>query len=172
MLSTRAPANTTLGTSRLKPSDRPRAVAQTASRTPERTRTSQYTWNSWNAVLSLSGYGVLVRESGSRTRSKGVTPGGGRWPGSVRERSGRACAPGPRGPGGTRRSKELQRRRRSAHAGGPLAQIDRGAQPEPHGPPAGGAGVQQRGDRRGEWPLADQAVEHRGVLTADPPGGG
>jgi hypothetical protein len=66
MLAARDTANTAVGARRVKFSDRPSAVAQTASRTPERTRTSQYTGFSWNAVLSLSGYGVLVRESGCR----------------------------------------------------------------------------------------------------------
>ena len=63
MLAARVTAKTTVGARRVKPSERLRAVAQTASRTPERMRTSQYTGISWNAVLSLSGYGVLVRES-------------------------------------------------------------------------------------------------------------
>ena len=63
MLAARATAKTTVGARRVNPSERPRAVAQTASRTPERMRTSQYTGISWNAVLSLSGYGALVRES-------------------------------------------------------------------------------------------------------------
>ena len=39
MLVTRATANTTVGASRLSPSERPRAVAHTASRTPDPTST-------------------------------------------------------------------------------------------------------------------------------------
>jgi hypothetical protein len=57
MLAARDTAKTTVGVSRVKPSDRPSAVAQTASRTPEARRTSQYTVISWDAVLSLSGCG-------------------------------------------------------------------------------------------------------------------
>src|SRR3954452_16106238 len=41
MLATRPRTKTTVGASRVKPSVRPRAVAHTASRTPDRTRTSQ-----------------------------------------------------------------------------------------------------------------------------------
>src|SRR3954447_4382444 len=58
MLAARAAAKTTVGVSRVKPSVRPSAVAQTDSRTPETTRTSQYTVHSRSAVLSLSGYGA------------------------------------------------------------------------------------------------------------------
>src|SRR3954452_6770722 len=61
MLAARPTANTPVGVRRVNPSERPRAVAQTASRTPEMMRTIQCTGISWNAVLSLSGYGVLVR---------------------------------------------------------------------------------------------------------------
>src|SRR4051794_13425696 len=64
MLAARAAANTRVGSGRENPADRSSAVAQTASRTPERTRTSQYTTDPQDTVLSLSGYGVLVREPG------------------------------------------------------------------------------------------------------------
>src|SRR4051812_13543445 len=63
MLPARLTAKTVVGPRRVNPSDRPRAVAQTASRTPERMRTGQYTVSPRDAVLSLSGYGALVRES-------------------------------------------------------------------------------------------------------------
>jgi hypothetical protein len=43
MLVADATGNTAVGVSPVKPSGRPRAVAQTASRTPERMRTSQHT---------------------------------------------------------------------------------------------------------------------------------
>ena len=62
MLAARETAKTTVGARRVKPSERPSAVAQAASRTPEMMRTSQYTMVSQDAVLSLSGYGALVRE--------------------------------------------------------------------------------------------------------------
>src|SRR5215210_3984658 len=78
MLSARAAAKTAVGPSRVNPSDRPRAEAQTASRTPDRTRTSQYMANSWSAVLSLSGYGALVRESGKGPDPENGTCRGGR----------------------------------------------------------------------------------------------
>src|SRR3712207_5052679 len=54
MLSAGGTTKTAVGVSRVKPLLRPRAVAQTASRTPDRTRTSQYT------VLRSSSRGVGV----------------------------------------------------------------------------------------------------------------
>src|SRR5215210_5353145 len=59
MLSARAATNTAVGASRVNPSDRPRAVAQTASRTPDRTRTSQYTEGP--PCRSSAGRGVGIR---------------------------------------------------------------------------------------------------------------
>ena len=58
MLATSATAKVTVGTSRVRPSDRPRAVAHTASRTPESTRTSQDIEDLLGAVLSHTGYGT------------------------------------------------------------------------------------------------------------------
>src|SRR5664279_1298721 len=58
MLARSATPNMTLGQSFVKPSDLPRAVAQTASSTPERIRTSQYTTVS---LASLVTYPVLIR---------------------------------------------------------------------------------------------------------------
>src|SRR5688500_6422588 len=57
MLRASPPTKTSDGVRRVKASDRPRAVAQTASRTPDRTSTSQ-DMTPPGAVLSLSGYGT------------------------------------------------------------------------------------------------------------------
>ncbi len=61
MLSTIPTRKTKEGVSREKPSDLPRATAHTASKAPERTRTSQAMTDSKVAVVSRSGYGSLVR---------------------------------------------------------------------------------------------------------------
>src|SRR3982750_3950524 len=58
MLATSPTTNTTVGASRVKPSVLAREVAQTAARTPERMRTTQYTVTPGDALLSLSGYGA------------------------------------------------------------------------------------------------------------------
>jgi hypothetical protein len=55
--------NTTLGLILLNPSDRPRAVAQTASSTPDSTSTIHAMTTLPSTVLSLAGYGALVRVS-------------------------------------------------------------------------------------------------------------
>ena len=65
MLTANAPAKTTDGPSRLNPSDFPRATAHTASNSPETTSTNHAMTDSSMAVLSLSGYGSLVRRTGS-----------------------------------------------------------------------------------------------------------
>src|SRR5215217_7506706 len=75
MLAASATAKTAVGARRVKPSDRPRAVAQTASRTPERTRTSQDTVHSRTPSCRCPGTALLVRESDSRTPRQDVTSG-------------------------------------------------------------------------------------------------
>ena len=60
MLRASATTKVAVGTGRVRPSERPRAVAQTASSTPDRTSTNQAMAISSTAVLSLSRYGSLV----------------------------------------------------------------------------------------------------------------
>lgn len=61
MLGVSAATNTEVGSSRLSPCDLPSAVDQTASRTPESTRTSQ-DMTVILAVLSRAGCGSLTRD--------------------------------------------------------------------------------------------------------------
>src|SRR3712207_2531748 len=89
MLRTSATPKTTDGARRLNPSERPRAVAHTASSTPDRTSTSQDTTASAGAVLSLSGYGTArpgAREVGPRP-----------WSHAPQRPSGRSGPAGERG---------------------------------------------------------------------------
>lgn len=58
MLSTSAMMKTVVGTIRVKPFDAPRAVAQTASSTPDASRMIHDTTVLHRPVVSLSGYGV------------------------------------------------------------------------------------------------------------------
>src|SRR6186713_38735 len=69
MLATIATANTTLGDSLLNPSDLPRAVAHTASKTPDMTRTSQDTRNSLGRLVAHR-----VRHPSSGSHRRGSTP--------------------------------------------------------------------------------------------------
>src|SRR5690606_27553057 len=66
MLIASAAKNTTVGTRREKPSDFPSAVAQTASNSPDNTRTIHAMTASSRGRLVLSGYGSLVRRPPSR----------------------------------------------------------------------------------------------------------
>jgi 3'(2'), 5'-bisphosphate nucleotidase len=78
MLSTSATTKVAVGAGRVRPSERPRAVAHTASRTPDSTSTNHDMTISSTAVLSLSWYGSLVRWPSSRggpTVSRRRTPG-------------------------------------------------------------------------------------------------
>lgn len=64
MLTMIATTKTNDGTRRLNPSERPRAVAHTASKNPDTQRTIQdMTEQPFLAVLSQSGYSSLVRQT-------------------------------------------------------------------------------------------------------------
>src|SRR5690606_18956726 len=68
MLSANATTNTTLGPSRVRPSDFPRAVAHTASITPDTTNTNHATRFTSTRRLVVTGYVALVRDPlGSRS---------------------------------------------------------------------------------------------------------
>src|SRR3712207_2640782 len=87
MLSTTATAKTSDGTSRVNPADLPRAVAHTASSTPDTTSTAHAIGISSGAVLSHTGYGTARPGAGGAARLHLLRRGRSRGPGGRSDRS-------------------------------------------------------------------------------------